>query len=386
VPDLLRKNFPISGKNGDAKARPAINQSSTSGWASTASNLSHELRTPLASMKSSLSLVLAEDAGPLVAEQTHFLNMVMRNVNRLERLIDNRLGAARAEVTEPLPQVDLAPVMTEVIAMQTTAADKAGVQLLAAAMPASLPAQIDPDKLVQILANVIGNAIKYTPREGVVRVWLDQGLLADPGLAGQLAREFNLAWGTFRITIQDTGVGLSSAACARVFEPWYRANNDVPGSGLGLPITNSLVAEYGGHIRLDSALGHGTTVRIDLPTDHQSSVLMRAANSIQEMVSDGRTQSIAVLDARDGNPGQVGAVMSEYVASHTDHEVVTLAPGLFATVVPTSTAWSRLWEKDWLTLLQDRRCTSRPIWRLLAWHGYQNKQSSISSSTDRNLS
>ena len=104
MPDLLRKKF--LGEE-ESKNRPATRQSSIRGWSSTASNLSHELRTPLTSMKSSLSLVLSGDAGPVGADQSHFLNMVMRNVNRLERLIDDRLGTARSVGNDPAPVMDL---------------------------------------------------------------------------------------------------------------------------------------------------------------------------------------------------------------------------------------------------------------------------------------
>jgi K+-sensing histidine kinase KdpD len=384
VPDLLRKKF--LGEE-ESKNRPATRQSSTRGWSSTASNLSHELRTPLTSMKSSLSLVLSGDAGPVGADQSHFLNMVMRNVNRLERLIDDRLGNARSVNNDPAPVVDLAPIIAEVIEMQALAAEQSSVLLTASDIPKELTAQIDPDKLVQILTNVIGNAIKYTPENGSVRVWLERGMPADPGLAGQLAREFNLIWSTFSLTIQDTGVGLSCAACARVFEPWYRASSVVPGTGLGLPITNALVAEYGGHIRLDSALGHGTTVRIDLPQDHQSSLLMRAANSLQALVSDGGAQTLAVLDAREhtGDQEQLFEVLNAFVASHSDHEVVTVVPGLFASVVPTSAAWSRSWEMNWLSLLQEHGCSAGTSWRLLAWHGTPRNQESTMRFNRRTL-
>lgn len=387
MPDLLRKNFLLTGESAELGFRPsarrAIDHSSITGWDRSASNLSHELRTPLASMKGSLSLVLSEEAGPLAAEQTHFLEMVMRNINRLDRLIDDRLGQAQGHQNEPLPTVDVMPVIAEVIEMQSIAAGEAGVQLNAFDLPQKLDVQIDPDKLVQILTNVMNNAIKYTPQGGLVRVWLDQGLPADPGLAGQLAREFHLAWQTFRLTIQDTGIGLSRTACARVFEPWFRASAEIPGSGLGLSITNSLVAEHGGHIRLDSALGHGTTVRIDLPRNHASGVLMRGANRLQDMVSDGRSQMIAALDGRDANPDQLLALVSEFLAARSDHEVVHLAPGLLATVVPTAAAWSQDWEADWRAHLHNNHCTSAPCWRLLAWHGGPNDKSSISRSTGR---
>jgi hypothetical protein len=128
---------------------------------------------------------------------------------------------------------------------------------------------VDADKVQQILHNVVSNAIKYTARGGVVRVWLEERPTAAPGLGARLARRFDLPLAAFTLVVEDNGLGMSERYLASLYQPFSREDRaesrQQPGAGLGLHITRGLVEALGGEIRLDSRPGEGTTVWIVLP-------------------------------------------------------------------------------------------------------------------------
>ncbi len=224
--------------------------------AETVSTLYHELRTPLASMKSSLQLVIGKETGPLNGDQERFLNMMSRNVDRLNRLVDDLLDTSRAAVggleldTEA---ADIMPLVRETVQMHQEQAIGGGLLLEAVRGPAELVVGVDRDKLVQMLTNVLGNALKFTPAGGRV------GVTVQP--AGP---ERN-----FVIEVADTGPGMDEEACRRALEPFRRVHDQkarpVPGTGLGLHITRGLARAHGGDLMLESTPGEGTRARILLP-------------------------------------------------------------------------------------------------------------------------
>lgn len=347
--------------------------------AETVSTLSHELRTPLTSMKSSLNLVISGDTGPVSTDQAHFLGMTMRNINRLERLVSDLLDVSRTEATGGglrRRETDIGPVLIEAVQMQEAAARQAGLQLDAAGLPAELVAHVDPDKVVQILTNVVGNAIKYTPEGGLVRVWQEAHPRRDPeagpGLARQLAERFALPLSTFSLVVQDSGVGMSKEDQDRIFEPWFRGAEDerrqVPGAGLGLHITRSLVEAHGGRIRLASEPGQGTTVWIRLPRDPASEDLLQSARQLQALADRWRTGNIAILDGRataEQVASPVGPLATGFLrgrADAGDRKIVALVPDLVATVVSTPDIWNSAWEN----YLKDSGRTETPRWQFLA--------------------
>jgi len=236
--------------------RVAASESRSEDLAQTVSTLYHELRTPLTSMKSSLSLVRTGETGPLNDDQGHFLNMTMRNIERLDRLVGDLLDTSRAaagSLTLNLVQGDLAPVLRESLFFHSETARQAGLDFRIHEIFDALEVKVDQDKVVQMVANVVGNAIKFTPSGGRVQVKTEDGPDA----------------GNFTIEISDNGPGMDQNALFQAFEPFKRVHDEgrcrVPGAGLGLHITRGLARAHGGDLHLESQPGRGTTVRIVLP-------------------------------------------------------------------------------------------------------------------------
>ncbi|MCP4292027.1 MAG: HAMP domain-containing histidine kinase [bacterium] len=235
--------------------RIEASESRSEDLAETVSTLYHELRTPLTSMKSSLSLVQTGETGPLNDEQGHFLGMTMRNIERLDRLVGDLLDASRASAGSlvlKLGEGDLIPVLEEALNQHAETAKTAGLKFETHFENATLQARTDTDKIIQMIANVVGNALKFTPSGGSVTVSVTE----DPN-----GEEFSLV-------VEDTGPGMDEKALAQVFEPFKRVHDEnnckVLGSGLGLHITRGLIEAQGGKMKLSSIPGKGTCVRLDL--------------------------------------------------------------------------------------------------------------------------
>jgi signal transduction histidine kinase len=224
--------------------------------AETVSTLSHELRTPLASMKSSLQLVTSGEAGPLEADQLRFLDMTLRNIDRLKRLVSDLLDVSRADCGQlnlHLQQIDAAAVVQEAVAGHGRTARDKGLQLECRLPEKPVPAVVDGDKLVQMVGNLVGNALKFTPSGGQVRVSLEVIAQGD----------------RLRLEVRDNGPGMDPATAEMALEPFRRGasadRRQVPGSGLGLHITRRLAEAHGGALGLKTRPGQGTLVWVELP-------------------------------------------------------------------------------------------------------------------------
>lgn len=218
---------------------------------------SHELRTPMTSIKGFVENMLDGLTGPLSERQEHYLQRVKHNVDRLTRIINqlldwSRLDVGRIEIKPESLQID-AFVRDVVESFQTLAAEKAIVlEVLPCAQP--LAVRADRDKLEQILWNLVGNAIKFTPTSG--RVSVSCGI-HDAGFA--------------QITVADTGCGIAANELAHVFNEFSKVESAMPasqGAQLGLFITKSLVGLHGGQMWVDSRLGVGTQFYFTLPLEN----------------------------------------------------------------------------------------------------------------------
>jgi PAS domain S-box-containing protein len=214
--------------------------------------VSHELRTPLTSIVSFIELIRGE-AGALTPEGLSFLDIIERNADRLHRLIGDLLMLDRVEAGA-LP-LDLAPVsiadlVTEAVRAATPGAAKQGVTLEISAIPGP-PVTGDSRRLMQVLDNLIANAVKFSHRNGLVRV----SAACDQG--------------SWRIDVADSGIGIPPAEADQLFSRFVRGSNartaGLPGSGLGLSIVKVLTEMHGGQVEVRSVLGQGSTFSVFLP-------------------------------------------------------------------------------------------------------------------------
>jgi signal transduction histidine kinase len=214
--------------------------------------VSHELRTPLTSIRGYIELLQEDDT--LGEDQRRYLGVVDRNASRLLDLVSDLLFLAQVDAGKlafELRPVDLEVIVAECVeASQPTAAAKK-IDLVASTQPLPSQLQGDPARLVQVLDNLVSNALKFTPEGGRVEVRLS----ALEGIAV--------------IEVADTGLGLAEDEQAQLFERFFRSSrateHAIPGTGLGLPIAKAIVERHGGRIVVESAVDAGTTVRVELP-------------------------------------------------------------------------------------------------------------------------
>ncbi|WP_049774313.1 MULTISPECIES: ATP-binding protein [unclassified Nocardioides] len=215
--------------------------------------VSHELRTPLTSIVGYVAVALErDDLDPVLRTQ---LDAVDRNGKRLERLVQDLLDEVQHS-GRPLPlreqDTDLAVIVRECVAGARLQAARGGVRL-DADVPDSIAFTGDPERLAQVVDNLVSNAIKYTEPGGSARV---QAIV--------------VADGSVRISVQDTGIGIDPAERARLFSRFFRgaeaSRRAIQGIGLGLSITKSIVESHGGRIEVDSEPGRGSEFRVVLPS------------------------------------------------------------------------------------------------------------------------
>jgi signal transduction histidine kinase len=216
--------------------------------------VSHELRTPLTSIVSFSELIRGEAEG-LTPDGRRFLDVIERNADRLLRLIGDLLLLSRLEAGV-LP-LDVAPVsipelVTEAVRAASTAPATVSQGISVDISTGTGPAvRADSRRLLQVLDNLIGNAVKFSHMNGRVHV-----------AAAYDGR-------TWRVDVADSGIGIPPSEAARLFGRFVRASNaqtaGLPGTGLGLSIVKQIVEMHGGHVELDTALDRGTTFSVYLP-------------------------------------------------------------------------------------------------------------------------
>lgn len=219
------------------------------------SMVSHELRTPMTSIRTYVENMLDGVTGAVNDKQSQYLRRIQFNIDRLTRMIVDLLDLSRIEAgrvelrREAIPIVDW---MNELIeGLQSLAAGKSVT--IESPSSAALPAvHADRDKLTQILTNLIGNAIKFTPAGGRISV---QAQVHDD-------TDF------LQICVSDTGCGIPPTELPKVFDKFFRGTTtsaEARGAGLGLAIAKSLVELHGGCIWVESTVGHGTSFYFTLP-------------------------------------------------------------------------------------------------------------------------
>ncbi|MCK9996363.1 MAG: HAMP domain-containing histidine kinase [Candidatus Krumholzibacteria bacterium] len=346
--------MPADARNNDQKITGSVTLDA--GLNEPVRSLAHDLGSPLTSMKSCLDLVLSGETGDLTADQRRFLGMAQRNIDRMDRMVQDMLTVSRMS-KGPTParrrEVDLGPILRETVRLHKVTATSRDLDVDYTGLPESFPARVDPDLVVRMLDNVLGNALKYTGSGGMVRVWLESGPSYPPCLAGRLARHCSLPLANFNLIVEDNGPGLSPAVQSRIFEPFNRGSDlNITGTGLGLSITRGLAQSHGGQVRLISLPGRGTTVWLKLPRDPATEHLQLRIDLLAEGLARGSEHGvkplIGILDLRQG-PGGEPLMNMEDVEGFFGREpsgfatAWEIAPGLWTTAVLDPVNWSRRW-------------------------------------------
>jgi signal transduction histidine kinase len=212
--------------------------------------ISHDLRTPLAAIRWSADLLRTESPGPLTPKQVRSVEAIQSSSRRLLALVGQivELGRIRVGKLElDLHPVDLREVITEALEEVRPLADQGRVRL-ELEMPEDLPSAVaDAGRLHQVVANLLSNAIRFTPADGVVTV--------------SAARER----AELVVRVADTGVGIPEGLVSKIFDPYEQAHRGRGGSGVGLTVVRGLVEAHGGRVWVESKEGQGSCFVFTLP-------------------------------------------------------------------------------------------------------------------------
>jgi signal transduction histidine kinase len=222
------------------------------------STLSHELRTPLASIKAAIDIVMSGSSGVLTPEQTNFLDRAKGNVDRLNRLINNILDLAHMESGKSalnLKSGNINEVIQSVVQAQEAVAQAKGLYLKLSLDPKAPVLAFDPDKIIQVLNNLISNAIKFTSAGGIT-------------VSSISCVDSNHV----QVRVQDTGSGIKEEDMTKLFEKFQQlgdVHQRCAGTGLGLAICKEIIRQHGGKIDVESKAGQGSCFYFILPIDER---------------------------------------------------------------------------------------------------------------------
>lgn len=220
-------------------------------------NVSHELRTPLTSVKGATETVL-EDPDMPESIKKRFLGIVMNEADRMTRIVQDLLVLSRLDNR----RMSWKPVRFELddslknmcYALETQAAAHSHTLTYKCLVREGTRIFADKERIEQVVANIIGNSVKYTPDGGKIDVVLEKTPEAD-----------------YLISVSDNGVGIPEDETEHLFERFYRVDKsrstNAGGTGLGLSIAKEIIDAHNGKITIDSVFGKGTTVKILLPAD-----------------------------------------------------------------------------------------------------------------------
>jgi signal transduction histidine kinase len=212
--------------------------------------ISHELRSPLTSVREAAHLLGDGVPGPLNAKQARLVSIISESTDRLLRLVNQLLELSRVRAgVLPLAceRVDIERIVSRVLDELRVRADEAQVGLAHERLGEQFVVMGDEDRLMQVVVNLVSNAIRFTPPGGQVVV-----RLLDAGAEVE-------------VQVEDNGVGIPAAALDTIFESYQQAHRNRGGTGLGLAIVRGMVEAHGGRVTVESQEGKGTRFTVLLP-------------------------------------------------------------------------------------------------------------------------
>ena len=248
--------------------------------------VSHELRTPLTSIKGTVTLMLNRALGPISAEQQDFLQTVSQDIDRLAELINNLLDLSKIEAGKMVvtrKRLDLSGLIEQVCRSYHTILG--GRRVVRALSPVP-PVYADRNLIVQVISNLVGNAVKFTPDNGTITFTLQS-------LGDRVA-----------LTVSDNGPGIPKESLGKLFQKFVQADgsseNHPKGTGLGLAICREIIDLHQGEISVDSEVGHGTAFTFTLPVYDPAKEFDQLFESMKASTeaSDGQI-SLLVLDVAE---------------------------------------------------------------------------------------
>ncbi len=218
------------------------------------SSMSHELRTPLTSIKEGTRLLLGGVGGETTDKQRKLLTILAEESNRLIGVVNSLLDLSKMEagmLNYAFETVNLDPLIRRAVTEIAPLVEAKQIILETAIDTPLPPARLDPERMLQVLRNLLGNAVKFTPNEGQVRVGA------------------KFIEGKLEVVVHDSGPGIPAESLTAIFEKFHQGNHKRahtrPGTGLGLAIAKNIITSHGGEIWAESQLGQGSKFFFTLP-------------------------------------------------------------------------------------------------------------------------
>lgn len=216
------------------------------------STVSHELRTPLTAIKGWGETILqVSDSDPALTQRG--MNVIIDEATRLSGIVEELLDFSRIQsgrLTLRIEKMDVLAELDETVFAFKDRSTREGIDLIYNAPDLPAPMDGDPDRIKQVFVNILDNALKYTKQGGKINVTAD------------------VSNDKIRISVVDTGCGISAEDLPHVKEKFYKTNMTVHGSGIGLAVSDEIVKLHNGTLDVYSVLGEGTTVVIGFDIDH----------------------------------------------------------------------------------------------------------------------
>ncbi len=253
------------------------------------SHVSHELKAPLASMRETIQLILEGIPGPLTEKQRRLLQLNLQSGARLTSMISNLLDLSKIEagvMEYEFRQRDLAPLVRGAVAEFETQTHEKHLTVEPLLPEQSFRVECDADRIIQVLVNLLGNAVKFSPSGGAIRVCLQRAEQVPSGVPADRRKSMlqGLDGHAFAlVSVSDSGPGVPDAEKERIFEKFHQVKQSVKASGqgvgLGLAICRTIVEAHGGAIWVEDNVPSGSVFHFLLRVggEEESGVVRRAA-------------------------------------------------------------------------------------------------------------